>query len=251
VEDESIYHEIFEDLCGKIKSGAYPENTPLPAERVLCVMYHVSRSTIRRSLELLERGGFITKAHGNGNFVKPQMFEQKLAQFHSFAGSLKAQHILIKNQTLDYELIVADNYLDGLDPSLFGNTRALRWHKLVRLRFAENFPLMIETSYLPQSRFLSLDMECLETGSLYAFLESRYCMSITDAYELLSPINPTSKERSALRIPPHIPCMQIERFCHENDCLIAIHRTIIRGDKYKFKADYYVNDAPISNDTTN
>ncbi len=243
METDAVYRGIYDDISSKIKGGVYSENMPLPAERVLCGMYHVSRTTIRHALELLEHDGYIVKAHGNGNFVKPQMFEQKLSKFHSFAGSLKAQHVVIKNVVLDYELIEADKYLDSLDPALLGGTRALRWHKLVRLRFAEDFPLMIETSYLPQSRFLSLDMEYLKGGSLYRFLESNYNMSIGDAYELLSPIIPTSKERSYLHIPAHIPCMQIERFCHENDCLIAIHRTIVRGDKYKFKANYYVNDS--------
>lgn len=243
METDAVYWGIYDDISTKIKGGVYSENMPLPAERVLCGMYHVSRTTIRHALELLERDGFIIKAHGNGNFVKPQMFEQKLSKFHSFAGSLKAQHVVIKNVVLDYELIETDKYLDSLAPALLGGTRALRWHKLVRLRFAEDFPLMIETSYLPQSRFLSLDMEYLKGGSLYQFLESNYNMSITDAYELLSPIIPTSKERSYLHIPAHVPCMQMERFCHENDCLIAIHRTTVRGDKYKFKANYYVNDA--------
>lgn len=243
MEADAVYQGIYVDISAKIKSGIYSENMPLPAERVLCGMYHVSRTTIRHALELLERKGYIVKAHGNGNFVKPQMFEQKLSKFHSFAGSLKAQHVVIKNAVLDYELIETDKYLDSLDPTLLGGTRALRWHKLVRLRFAEDFPLMIETSYLPQSRFLSLDMEYLKSGSLYRFLESNYNMSISDAYELLSPIIPTSKERSYLHLPTHVPCMQIERFCHENDCLIAIHRTTVRGDKYKFKANYYVNDS--------
>lgn len=243
METDAVYWGIYDDIRAKIKSGNYSENMPLPAERVLCGMYHVSRTTIRHALELLEREGFIIKAHGNGNFVKPQMFEQKLSKFHSFAGSLKAQHVVIKNVVLDYELVETDKYLESLDPTLLGGTRALRWHKLVRLRFAEDFPLMIETSYLPQSRFLSLDMEHLKGGSLYQFLESNYNMSISDAYELLSPVIPTSKERSYLHIPAHVPCMQMERFCHENDCLIAIHRTTVRGDKYKFKANYYVNDS--------
>ena len=110
-----LYQEIYNDLLEKIERGEYSENTPLPAERVLCTMYHVSRSTIRASLEALHKSGYIIKAHGSGNFIKPKMFEQRLTKFHSFASSLKAQHILIKNQILDYELIETDKYLDSLE----------------------------------------------------------------------------------------------------------------------------------------
>lgn len=236
-----LYQEIYEDLRSKIEAGLYSENTALPAERVLCQMYHVSRSTIRTSLAALHQSGYIVKAHGNGNFVKPKMFEQRLTKFHSFAGSLKAQHILIKNQILDFETISADKYLDSLSQTRKDFETNTMWHKLVRLRSAEAFPLMIETSYLPQSRFLSIDSTQLRDGSLYAYLETNYNMEITDASEVLSPLIPTNKERLLLQIPPHVPCMLIERFCHERDKLIAVHRTVVRGDKFKFKAAYYVD----------
>lgn len=170
-----LYREIYEDIRRKIDSGEYSENAPLPAERVLCDMYHVSRSTMRASLEALYKAGYIVKVHGNGNFVKPKMFEQRLTKSHSFASSLKAQHILIKNQILDYDLIDAgaDKYLSSIEQVRHGG-RQTRWHKLVRLRSAEAFPLMIETTYLPQSRFLSL-------------------------------------EPDVLQIPAHVPCMLCER----------------------------------------
>lgn len=201
-----LYREIYEDIRRKIDSGEYSENAPLPAERVLCDMYHVSRSTIRASLEALYKAGYIVKVHGNGNFVKPKMFEQRLTKFHSFASSLKAQHILIKNQILDYDLIDAgaDKYLSSIEQVRHGG-RQTRWHKLVRLRSAEAFPLMIETTYLPQSRFLSLEPDAAA--------------------------DPGARALYALR-----------EVCHERDHLIAIHRTVVRGDKFKFKAAYYVDE---------
>ena len=45
-----------------------------------------------------------------------------------------------------------------------------------------------------------------------------------------------------MQIPAHIPCMLCERFCHEREQLIVIHRTVVRGDKFKFKAAYYVDE---------
>lgn len=238
-----LYQEIYNDLRQKIERGAYSENTALPAERVLCKIYHVSRSTIRSSLEELHRNGYIVKAHGNGNFVKPKMFEQRLTKFHSFASSLKAQHILIKNQILDYELIETDKYLDSLELVKRSGLSGTHWHKLVRLRAAEAFPLMIETTYLPQNRFMSMEADVLRDGSLYAYLETYYNMEITDASEVLSPLIPNTKERMLLQIPAHVPCMLCERFCHERERLVAIHKTVVRGDKFKFKAAYYVDES--------
>ena len=158
--------------------------------------------------------------------------------FHSFAGALRAQHIEITNQILSYDLIEGDKYLSE---ALTENEGFSRWHKLVRLRLANGYPLMIETAYLPRERFFRLDLDYLKSNSLYAYLELYYSMTIHDTNELLSPIMPTVQEAKFLQISPQEPCMLLERFCYENERLIAIHKTTVRGDKYKFRAFYYAN----------
>lgn len=233
-----LYEEIYSDLLEKINTGFYSEKTFLPSERALCNIYHVSRATIRRALEELRKNRYIETKQGSGNFVKPQVYEQPLSKFHSFAGSLRAKHIEITNQILSYEFITNDKYLLEVLPE----RGCTHWHKLVRLRMANGYPLMIETAYLPASRFFRLDLDYLKCNSLYAYLELYYSMKIDDANELLSPIMPTSQERSLLQISAQEPCMLLERFCYEKGTLIAIHRTTVRGDKYKFRAFYYANE---------
>lgn len=236
-----LYKIIYDDLREKIENGTYSENAVLPSERVLCQMYHVSRSTIRSSLDELYRNNYIVKSHGNGNFVKPKMFERKMTKFNSFTTSLKAQHTSIKNQIIDYEVVTTDKYLNSLtlpNPGLAAN---IRWNKLTRLRSAETVPLMVETSYFPQSRFYEIETNVLRDTSLYAYLRKYYNMVITDANEFLSPCLPNARDRALLQISKHIPCMLDELFCYEKGNLIAIHHTIVRGDKFKFQSSSYVN----------
>ncbi len=233
-----LYQDIYRDLQMKILSGYYSEKTYLPSERSLCEMYHVSRATIRRALEELYRDKYIEKKQGSGNFVKPQMYEQTLSKFYSFVGSLRAQHIEITNQIIDCDIIAEDRYLAEAVPP---KEDCRLWHKLIRLRSANDYPLMLETTYLPKDRFARLDPEYLKSGSLYHYLESYYSMEIDNANELLSPIMPSPREARYLQISTQDPCMLLERFCYENERLIAIHKTIVRGDKYKFRAFYYTN----------
>lgn len=241
MKDMPLYKIIYEDLREKIENGTYPEKAALPSERVLCQIYHVSRSTMRSSLEELSRNNYIVKSHGNGNFVKPKMFERKLTKFNSFADSLNAQHILMKNQIIDYEIIATDKYLDSLTLPKPDFTENIRWHKLTRLRSADDDPILIETSYLPQWRFYELDTKVLRDTSLYAYLRKNYNMVITDANELLSPLLPNNHERTLLKISRNIPCMLDELFCYERENLISIHHTVVRGDKFRFQSSAYVN----------
>lgn len=234
-----LYQELYNKLYSQILSGAYSEVKTLPSERELCERYHVSRSTVRRALDALRENGYIQTLQGSGNFVRSQMYLQPLSKFHSFAGSLKENHVEITNKILDYALIDADAYLKSALPL---KQQGGKWHKLTRLRMASGAPLMIEVSYLPQNRFYHLDLEFLKANSLYAYLEAYYCMRIDDASELLSPIMPTNEERRNLQISPRVPCMLLERFCYENSTLIAVHKTVVRGDKYKFRAVYYASE---------
>lgn len=234
-----LYQTIYEDLKQKIETGVYSEHIALPAERALCQHYHVSRSTIRAALEELSRNGYILKSHGNGNFVKPLLFEQRLTSFHSFAGSLRAQHVMIENEILSYDLIDGNNYLTSLAKTASKECGHTRWHKLVRLRSTQDFPLMIETSYLPEKRFSLIDINILKKGSLYGYLERYYKMRITDATESLTATLPGMKERTYLQISPHHPCILFERLCYENGVLIAVHHTVVRGDKFKFVSSFH------------
>lgn len=242
MENSPLYRQIYLDLQKKIESGFYSENSYLPAERVLCEMYHVSRSTIRRTLDDLQKNGYIVRSQGNGNFVKPRIYVQGLTRAHSFADSLKSQGILLKSEALGCELIVSDKYLDSLDVVKLGAPANSKWHKLTRLRSAETYPLMIETSYLLQSRFLYISEEVLHGGSLYDYLEAHYGMEITDISETLSPLISNAAERAHLQIPTHVPCMLCERLCYEKDYLTIIHRTVVRGDKFRFNVSYCTVD---------
>lgn len=237
--DSPLYHQIYLDLLTKIESGEYSENAYLPAERVLCDEYHVSRSTIRRTLNDLEQEGYITRIHGNGNFVRPKAYDQSLSKAHSFAGELLTQGVQLRNEILDYELITTDKYLSSLETVKHDVPPHSRWHKLTRLRFAGACPLMIETSYMLQSRFLSIDVNVLQEKSLYAYLKNFYGINITDTDETLSPVFSNANERTLLQIPTHVPCMLCERFCYEGDYLTVVHRTVVRGDKFKFKVSSY------------
>ena len=231
--ESALYVEIYEKLLNDIRSGEYGENKPLPAERYLCEKYFVSRSTIRQAIRMLQEAGEVYTIQGNGTFVKPRVFMQPLKHFYSFTDTLKNSDILIQNRIIDYEKIPAcaklaqkTNYAAG---SLF--------HKLIRLRSASEYPLMLETTYLPCARFVKLDLDILAKGSLYEFLRTNYNFRANHARETLCPVMPLPKERELLQIPANTPCILLERFSYEDTLLVEYTKSVIRGDKYIFDVD--------------
>lgn len=223
--------DIYHDILFKIKEGIFSENAPLPSERELCDKYNVSRSTVRQALNSLQNDDYIYKIQGQGTFIKPQVFEQSLYKFYSFTDELKKDDIAINNSIVSYELIKLDSALASKINREYGEL----FHKIVRLRSAKNYPLMIEITYLPKNRFFNVSTDVLEEKSLYSYLASKYSLSVDKADETFRPIIPNPWECSLLNITNKIPCTLLERFSYEEGSLVEYTQSIVRGDKYVFK----------------
>ena len=239
--DTALYKFVYENIRDLIQSGKYPENASLPSERYLCEEYHVSRSTVRQALNQLKDDGFVFTVHGNGTFVKPQMFEQPLGKFYSFTDTLKCSNILIRNDIIGYEQVALDR---NLAQKLHYPAKSI-FHKIVRLRSAKDYPLMLETTYLPKSRFIKINTPLLEEqGSLYAYLRDTYAFQVSYATEACRPVLANRMERELLQIPASVPCILLERFGYEDDLVMEYTKSVVRGDKYIFKVELNPHPTP-------
>jgi GntR family transcriptional regulator, arabinose operon transcriptional repressor len=63
------YFQVFTSLSDRIRRGEFGDDGSLPPERQLVQEYAVSRITIVKALDLLERRGMIDRQHGRGTFV--------------------------------------------------------------------------------------------------------------------------------------------------------------------------------------
>ena len=61
-----IYIDLKDAILKEYRDAPY--YTPLPSEREMCDIYHVSRPTVRKALQLLEEEGIITVLRGKGTF---------------------------------------------------------------------------------------------------------------------------------------------------------------------------------------
>lgn len=234
----ALYLDVYKTIMQDIQKGKYSENAPLPPEQELCEKYHVSRTTIRRAMELLKKTEVVYSVQGNGTYVKPFTYVQNVNSFYSFTETLKKSNVVIQNTVIKYDSIVADealatetNYPEGT-----------AFHRLLRLRSARQYPLMLETTYLPVSRFRSLDIETLEHGSLYDYLRLKYDFHVDRAVETIQPVMPRADEKSLLHISSNTPCTLLERFSYENDNLVEFTKSIVRGDKYVFRSELIIPD---------
>ena len=65
-----LYFQIQQDLASLIASGMLAPGSQLPSEEELVQRYGVSRTTVRKAVQELDRLGLIEIRRGRGTFVR-------------------------------------------------------------------------------------------------------------------------------------------------------------------------------------
>jgi GntR family transcriptional regulator len=158
-----LYYQLMDTILGQIENGEYKEHEKLPSERDLCDRFNISRTTVRQTMKELEKEGYIYRKHGKGSFVSSKMFNQSLVQFYSFTEETIKMGKIPASKVLSFERILSDNKIAKKLNVQFEE----EVYKIVRLRLANDEPMLYEVTYLPVSRFENLSRKELESTPMY------------------------------------------------------------------------------------
>ncbi|MBY7144561.1 GntR family transcriptional regulator [Virgibacillus sp. NKC19-3] len=222
-----------DDLIKKIDTEKLLVHEKLPSERELCDIYDLSRITVRQALQELEREGYIYKLHGKGTFVSPISYNQNLVKLYSFTEEMQKMGKTPTTQVLSFREIALDER--------FANKMNLapldEAFQIVRLRLADNEPLMYETSYIPKKIFPYLTEKDLKERPMYDIFLQDYQIGVTKAVEQFSATTIREKEGEHLNLPADHPAMLIKRFAYQDDKLIEYTISVARGDKFDYTVE--------------
>lgn len=199
-----VYRSVMRDIKEKILQNQYP-GMKLPDERSLSDMYQVSRSSIKRALDVLVQQGIIFKKRGSGTFINP-LYLKNRAMFRyegsnlgitdSFKLDGKKQSIKL----LNYRVIPATKEIQQ-DLFLDENEYV---YKIERLRLIDDQPFMIETGYIPIKIIPTLSPDILES-SIFNHLESTKGKTVTRAYLTLTVEPSSSADQRLMNLKPTEP----------------------------------------------
>lgn len=226
----ALYHQLETELIDLINRGELKENDKLPSERELCDQYNVSRTTARQAIGELERKEYVFKVHGKGTFVSPKVYKQQLLKFYSFTEEMRKIGKNPSSEILSFDLIKADEKI-AEKLRVDENSQV---YKILRLRIADNIPMMLEFTYLPEYRFLDLKEKMLQEKPMYDIFREIYNVSITKAKESFKPILISKSDSKILNVEDGTAAMRIERVTFENNRVIEYTVSISRGDKFEY-----------------
>jgi len=225
-QDSSVprYHqlkEILREQCISWEPGQL-----IPSELELCQMYSVSRTTVRKALDHLTQEGLLYRIQGKGTFVAPPKLRERFV--HQAAGiyeDMASRGVTIRTQVLE-QAVVPANKLVAPELQLVVGSPVI---KLVRLRFVNDEPLLVSTSFLPYRLFPGLENEDFTNVSLYAVLREKYSVQLGHGTRLVEAVPCTDEEAELLQIAPATPLLVVSGTMYSTegqpvDCGFARHR---------------------------
>ena len=138
-----LYYTIMKSIKDDIINGIYPLNTLLPTETEFEEIFHVSKITVRKAIELLEKDGYVTKQSGKGTTVISNSIFNKLSNSYSFSNLMNQKGYQLIKEGTKFEYVPLEPQHE-LYP--FFGKKSLR---VTRLYYMDGQPYIHLTHYLP------------------------------------------------------------------------------------------------------
>lgn len=225
-----LYLQLMDIIISSIEAGEYKAEEKLPSERDLCKELSLSRSTVRQAIRELEIEGYVYKQHGRGTFVSPEKYRQDLLKFYSFTAEMKRIGKKPSSKVLNFEIVEPFNNIKQIMNLKDGD----RTYRFTRLRLADEMPMMLEVSYIPEKRVKDLSKEDLENNPMYYLFKNKYNIELTGATETFQSVLTNKNEADILKYREGLASMMIERVTYEDKSVIEYTKSIARGDKFKY-----------------
>jgi GntR family transcriptional regulator len=232
----ALYRQIKQDLMRRIEQGELRPGEVLPSEAELGERYGVSRPTLRQATQDLIREGLLVVRRGVGTFVAQPRIRQQLGSVLGFTDKMASQGRHPSTRVLERSLHLATE----LDPAIASELQVksdARVLRVVRLRLADEIPVMVETMHISTDRFPGIQDLDLETSSLYQALRESYRVQIVQLREALVPVLLNPVDAKLLGTRKGTPSIQATITSFDADGQ-PIEHTIsrVRGDS----SQYYI-----------
>jgi GntR family transcriptional regulator len=230
------YIQVKEVILGHVKSGEWTVGEQLPGEPQLCKMFNVSRTVIRQALNELAHEGLIIREKGKGTFVaKPKISERLMQGLTGFHKDMTGQGKNPITRVLKQEKIAASPKI----ATFLGVGSGIDIIQIERLRFVQDEPIVIVSSYLPYHLcpdLLTADLE--GDKSLYAYLEEELGLMIVRGVLTFEAVIANECEASLLNVGRKNPLILLNSISYlEDGTKIEYYHAVHRGDRSKFEVE--------------
>jgi len=229
------YLQLIDLIKANTSSGVWKRGEQIPGEMDLCSEYEVSRTVVRQALHELELEGAVYRRKGIGTFIsEPKINEGLVQRLTGFHQDMVARGFKPGTQVLVNHIVQASDKIAGLLEIPAGSDVV----ELKRLRFVNDVPIQIVTSYLPCPLCASVAEVDLTNISLYEFLERECKLVIVRGRRFIEAVSANAEEAWLLDVNPGSPLIMLDSVGYlENEIPLEYFHALYRGDRSRFEVE--------------
>lgn len=231
-----LWAQLEAELRRRLDAGDFDDGFPTDAQ--LVSRYEVSRHTVREAIRHLNKTGVLRRERGRGTVVNRAEFEQPLGALYSLFASIEAAGVSQTSVVLDVA-----RRADATAATHLGVGETDELFYLERIRCAGEAPLAVDRAWMPLDIAEPLLEADFSHTALYDELEAVGGKRPDKGWERLTPILPSFADRERLQLGRNDAAFFLERLGKTDGRIIEWRTTTIRGDRYRFVADWSTGEA--------
>jgi GntR family transcriptional regulator len=220
------YIAIARAIASGITEGELASGESLPSQKDLAEVFGVTVMTVRQAVQRLTEQGLLSTAQGKGTYVTRPPYRLALGPLSSFAAQIAASGRTLRTEILGYAPVEVSPF-EQKRMGLFTSHA----FELVRLRYVDDLPVILQTSLLAVDIAQSIEIETLTTRSLYAVLHDDLGIQIERATETVQAVSLDAESAGLLARPLGEPALLSARLTFNNsDVAVLDDRALTAGD---------------------
>ncbi len=231
------YYTVKRAIIQHIDDEDYRIGKMIPSERELMQAFEVSRITIRKAIDDLEREGYLYRVQGKGTFVKGDLNGQNLISLTSCTQDVERLGMKPSRRVLSSAVIAADKKRQHAlnlreDEQVF---------RLERVFYADDEPINLTTTHLAYRFIEGIERFDFTQESLYKVLEKHYGITIKRAVRRIEAVIAHGEVSELLVMEEGVPLLLFQCTTYGDingrECPIETFKCYYRSDRFSF----YIN----------
>lgn len=229
------YIRVYNALRSKILDGEYAIGDLLPPEPELEKLFLVSRTTVRKAVEMLSHEGLVAAKQGRGTTVLDYHTTQNINQVSSLSETLEQQGVKVYCKNMFISTIAATARV-AQELQVEPGSPVIQ---IQRVQIADGKPIAIFKNYLIPEMVPDIQNHAGKFAHLYDFLEEHYGLLIDAARDRISARCATFEEAAMLDVPVGSALIYLVRICYSGGRVVGSDHCRILGSRYEF--EIYMN----------
>ncbi|MCZ0703028.1 GntR family transcriptional regulator [Natronobacillus azotifigens] len=222
------YKQLEKIILDSITKGELSAGDQISTEKELSTKYNISRITVRKALENLEKQGYLTRISGKGTFIADKVLLKDISNTLGFS-----ENILLQGKKPGAKVI--ENKIIDSTPEIENALNLEKDEKVIsviRVRTANEEPISLEYSIFPMD-YEYLLHEDLNDKSMYDILKKQSNIHFGNSRKTIKIVSSNFEESKYLKIPEGHSVLCLKSVVVDtNNNKIHISKQIILGDKF-------------------